>query len=1096
MGIELYKHGAVAYDKVKKMFETEKRVAVIHPTGCGKSFISLKWLEENRNKKAIFLAPTVSILRQITKHIESCGMSMKDFPNLKRYTYSKLSKMTDEEIANLNVDMVVLDEFHRCGANEWSKGISKLINQNSSAQVLGLSATPIRYLDEHRDMAEELFQGNVASEITLAEALSDGILPMPTYINAVYSFQEDIDNLQQRINKEKRVYEKLQEQQYLDEAKKILEKAEGLSQIFAKHITNKSGKYIVFCRDKKHMEKMMEEAKTWFQGVNDEIDMSSVASFIPKSENMKVFDEFYHSNNEHLKLLFSIDMLNEGIHVPNIDGVIMLRPTNSPIIYKQQLGRALSVGHNSNPLVFDIVNNVQSCEMISHFYKELRETALVKFTQTGKKEDQSKIEAFKISDTVRQIQDIFNKIDNFLNLSWDDYYNMAVEYYKEHGNLLVPNNYSKDGMNLGMWISDQRKTMKGQGHRRQLTSEQIEKLDAIDMVWDKFKEQWDETYNIAKEYYAEHGNLDGLRDKKIKGKNIYQWLGDQIKSYNKGILLEERMQLLEQIGIVWNQKETRWYEMYDRATKHYEENGNLTAVTDEELNNWLKRQRQAYRGKGTYSKLSEEQTKKLELIGMVWDVKENSYKEMYDYAKKYYEDYGTLLLPYKYTDNGKDLHSWVKEKRKAYKKGKLSQEQIEELEAIGMIWDVNEYKWNQMYIQAKLYYTEHGNLVITPKVNKQLYQWLKIQKKLYAEDGKLTEQQKELLSLIEMDKETKKETCIKPKEKRQNTSTRSDTWKNMYEQAREYYNLHGDLLVPRTDEYKKLSSWIKTQRRKYKANDEKNSLSMEEIDQLEKIGMVWDVKQYQWDTMYAQAKEYSEKYGTLSIPMEREEEYKLLRTWLSDKKMAYKGQGKTKLSETQIKQLEEIGIIWDINQTSWDIMYQQAQEYYNMHGDLLVPRTDEYNQLTNWIKGQRKKYKSKDGLSQEEIENLEAIGMVWDAKQYQWDTMYAQAKQYYEEHGNLSFPYKDERYKKLGNWIQNKKSGYYGKGSCKLTDEQIRQLQDIGALPYDTDECEESLEKLENKLQTLVNRKKETSQLVEDYGKLQEKKSHDKGVEK
>ena len=185
-------------------------------------------------------------------------------------------------------------------------------------------------------------------------------------------------------------------------------------------------------------------------------------------------------------------------NIKDLDGVVMMRPTFSPTIYTQQLGRALSVGHNSNPIVFDIVNNVQSCEMVSHFYRELRERALVKFTQTGRKEDEAKIDAFKISDTVRQIQDIFSKIDNCLSLSWDDYYELAVEYYKEHGNLLVPVNYSKNGMNLGYWIIDQRKTMKGQGHRRDLTEKQIEKLDAIGMVWDKFKEQWDETYAIAK----------------------------------------------------------------------------------------------------------------------------------------------------------------------------------------------------------------------------------------------------------------------------------------------------------------------------------------------------------------------------------------------------------------------------------------------------------------------------------------------------------------------------------------------------------------------------------------------------------------------
>ena len=402
--------------------------------------------------------------------------------------------------------------------------------------------------------------------------------------------------MQERINKEKREDERLQAQQYLDDAKKILERADGLPEIFQKHIKNKAGKYIAFCRDKEHMQRMMEESKAWFQNVNEQIDTYSMASFIPKSENLKVFEEFYHSDNDHLKLLFSIDMLNEGIHVPNIDGVIMLRPTESPIIFKQQLGRALSVGHNSNPIVFDIVNNVQSCEMISHFYRDLRKRALVKFTQTGKKEDEVKIDAFKISDTVRQIQDIFSKIDNCLSLSWDDYYELAAQYYKEHGNLLVPVNYSKNGMNLGYWIIDQRKTMKGQGHRRNLTEEQIEKLDAIGMVWDKYKEQWDETYASAKAFYEENGSLDVLRDIKIDGKNIYQWLGDQIKSYNKGTLSEEKTQLLEQIGVVWNKNEARWQEMYDLAKKYYEENGSLLSITDANLRNWIQVQRQAYKG--------------------------------------------------------------------------------------------------------------------------------------------------------------------------------------------------------------------------------------------------------------------------------------------------------------------------------------------------------------------------------------------------------------------------------------------------------------------------------------------------------------------
>ena len=107
---------------------------------------------------------------------------------------------------------------------------------------------------------------------------------------------------------------------------------------------------------------------------------------------------------------------------------------------------------------------------------------------------------------------------------------------------------------------------------------------------------------------------------------------------------------------------------------------------------------------------------------MVWDVKEKEFSDMYELAQKYYEEHGNLLLPHKYVINEKNLSSWIKEKRRAYKNGTLSVEQIEQLEAIGMIWDVRQYQWETMYQQAQEYYNEHGDLSINPKLNKKLYQ--------------------------------------------------------------------------------------------------------------------------------------------------------------------------------------------------------------------------------------------------------------------------------------------------------------------------------------------------------------------------------------
>ncbi len=416
MGIELYKHNKEAYDKIEKMFESEDKVAIVHATGTGKSFISLKWLYENRDKRCLFLAPTYEIIDQLEQHIKSQGLSVSDFPNLKCAIYPNFSRLSTDEINNLHFDNIVLDEFHRCGAQEWGRSINTLLNNNPNAKVLGITATPIRYLDDNRNMAEELFHGNIASEISLTDAISSGILPMPTYISAVYSFKEDMDRIQAKINRFENPEYKEVFQKKLDEAIRMLENAKGLPEIFEKHIPNKSGKYIVFCRDYEHMQKMIAESKQWFSKVNPNVDIYSVYSEQGRETNKQNVSSFESSTNDHIKLLFSIEMLNEGVHVEDVDGVIMLRPTISPIIYLQQLGRALSVGHNAHPIVFDIVNNINCHKSIYEVYEEVKKKVLSNHngnTQNGI--DEIDLEEFKIIDELKQFSDFLDMLDSSLS---------------------------------------------------------------------------------------------------------------------------------------------------------------------------------------------------------------------------------------------------------------------------------------------------------------------------------------------------------------------------------------------------------------------------------------------------------------------------------------------------------------------------------------------------------------------------------------------------------------------------------------------------------------------------------------------------------
>lgn len=373
MSVELLPHNQKAYKNVKEILKINDKVAVVHPTGSGKSFIALKLMEENPDKKVIYLSPSVQIMNQLKNNMVKYGIKPN---NIERITYQKLTAMSEDDIAKVNGDIIVLDEFHHCGAPKWGETIQNLLKNNPNAKVLGLSATPMRYFDGNiRDMAEELFEENIASEISLSDAIADGILKAPNYTTGIYEYEEIISNLEEKINEcndsDKR---KVAEEQLQELKEKLEEAVNGIPELLENSMSNENGKYIVYCKNIKDMQKKMEKAQEMFGKVNSNIEIMSISSdekdVIKNSEKIRRFED--NDNGDSLKLLFSVDMLNEGYHLKDLDGVIMMRPTHSPTLYYQQLGRALSVGNSNTPTVIDLVNNIDTIEIIENFANELR----------------------------------------------------------------------------------------------------------------------------------------------------------------------------------------------------------------------------------------------------------------------------------------------------------------------------------------------------------------------------------------------------------------------------------------------------------------------------------------------------------------------------------------------------------------------------------------------------------------------------------------------------------------------------------------------------------------------------------------------------
>ena len=369
VALRLFEHNERAYHAAVWMMEQYGKAAIVHPTGTGKSYIAFKLIEDNPEKVVIWLSPSEYIFKT---QLESLKRNDPDFPlaNIHFYTYAKRMCCTQaqlDEIAAQKPAYIIFDESHRAGAECWGESTVALLKLCPDAKFLGLTATNIRYLDNNRDMAEELFDSRVASNMTLGEAVVMGILPAPKYVTTVYQYQKALAKYQARVDNLRTPGIQDVNQKYLDALRRALEQADGLDKVFA---------------------------------------------------------DFKTDTGDRLKLLFCIDMLNEGVHVEGISGVILFRPTISPIIYKQQIARLDSIG-----MVWGNRNDRQ----------------------------------------------------------WNQGYQEAKRYFEAHGDLRVPVNYvSPEGYALGKWVKRQRYTRQNpEKSCGALTEERMERLDAIGMIWNK-----------------------------------------------------------------------------------------------------------------------------------------------------------------------------------------------------------------------------------------------------------------------------------------------------------------------------------------------------------------------------------------------------------------------------------------------------------------------------------------------------------------------------------------------------------------------------------------------------------------------------------
>ena len=404
--LDLYDHQKEAYKKVEELFDKERYAAVVFPTGCGKSFVTLKYILEHPDQQILFLSPRKAIKEQMYEYVvrfiggvqdsieeiqaqygsmEKCAQTF--IPGLKCMLYQTVLGIGENErlerwLEKHNYDTIVVDEMHhlktrkqnesrdvvideeellteqekserKAQQNEWGRKFKELLSRYPNAKVLGLSATPVR--NDGANVVERLFGNSVASEISLLEAMEEGIIIPPRYITPDFLEQDELETLLQQIEKaegEKKEELKAKYNELVEQSSH----AKGIPELLDEHITERDGKYIIFCKDIKDMEEKQKLAGEWFGKIDAEPEIYRVSS--KHDDSQQQLDEFNVSDSDHIKLLYCVGMIDEGVHLKGVSGVILTAKTGSRPTYLQRLGRAISSGKDKKQaLVIDLVNN-------------------------------------------------------------------------------------------------------------------------------------------------------------------------------------------------------------------------------------------------------------------------------------------------------------------------------------------------------------------------------------------------------------------------------------------------------------------------------------------------------------------------------------------------------------------------------------------------------------------------------------------------------------------------------------------------------------------------------------------------------------------
>jgi superfamily II DNA or RNA helicase len=745
--------------------------------------------------------------------------------------------------------------------------------------------------------------------------------------------------------------------------------------------------------------------------------------------------------------------LTEGVDVPTLDGVAFIDPRRSQVDVVQAVGRAIRKAEDKGlgtVVIPVLVSDTAQAEEVLESSEFDRVWEVVRALRTHDDQLADELDALRreqgrrgsVKGRPRKIvldlpvginpsfADAFDAIVvKRATTYWEEGLGAATAYRREHGHLRVKANYVTDtGFKLGSWIVVRRL----QFREERLSPERVAQLNALDMIWDPLEADWRSAVAAAAMYRAVNGHLrvpknyvagDGFR--------LGGWVSSVRSKRNS--LPSERVRELDALGMVWEPFDDDWRRALEAAKSFRESHGHLLVhprfKTEDglHLGAWITHQR-SRRAKGS---LTPEQIASLDELGMVWDPGTVRWETKLAAARRFHAAHGHLRVPGNFVDDdGVKLGVWVQSIRN--RQDLLSAERRRQLDELGVEWDPVQAMWDRKVAAAREYQGVYGHLRVPPTYVTEdgikLGVWIQ---SLRPKRTRLSAPQRAQLDELGMV-----------------WDAHEAGWLRGLSAAREYHELHGNLDVPTgfvTPQGFGLATWLTQQR----SNHRKGKLPSDRRAELDRLDIDWEPRESKSVRGLASARRFFGEHAHLRVPLDYVDQTGFaLGRWLSGARQRRRQES---LRRTVVRELDELGMVWDMLDDEWQRAIAAARMYRAEHGDLRVParyRTPNGFPLGQWISVRRL---NRDRLSASRTRQLDDLGMVWDPFGEDWETGLSAARRFHDEHRHLRVraSYVTEDGFKLGEWVAARR---YAGNKGRLAESRVKELDALGMVWYPREE--------------------------------------------